>query len=863
MLNPDGSPRYPILISLASEAIADYEISPLRNYVSAGGFVFVGSSAFTRYPDGTNRGDFALAGEMGLHMANSNQTESNNWNWYGNKHFTKTTDHRLTSHIPSGTLVWNAPLTSEEIPWGNSPAHVIHGKHWTWSVVANGATVVANGDSGPLLTVKNYGQGQFIYHGAIQPLIGHGMIDPSMYAYLVYRRAIEWAFESFTLPIVKLSPWRYPYDAALVVRHDFEEYIDLIKTIKSSAQFEHSIGAVGEYYFSTGALRTYTGSDRATIISSLRDAVSYYGATIGSHNGGLKNPGNPSLQPSDHDYWHWGPDEALDQSPPGYANGKAYASASILASFKDIEGWLAGIDNGRPGCGATGTCPRTWASPYFNSTREDSYDILEQLGSITMGEQKIGPFPHFTLSYKKPGKRIYSHVSQPTSDWFVGTEIPQALEWGHTTDSIRAAVDFYYDIGGLLLNYYGHAPSNSGGLEQEYVSYSMSKPKLWSTNAVGIYDWWLLRSKVNVTPNFTRSGNTSIVTASVFGVTDADTAIEIVLPRGSSETIGNMQVFLDGTPANPADYRTTNYGAKVRIGASVSTVQIQYSVSATPVAVNDTYSTNANTTLNQAVPGVLGNDTDPQGAILTAQLVSGPSHGTLTLNTNGAFTYTPAANYAGNDSFTYMANNGTINSNVATVTITVLPTVALSSLSLNPSSVAGGATSRGTVGLSGPAPSGGVSVSLSDNSSAAGVPASVTIPSGSTSAIFTITTTPVAGSTPVTISASYGGVTRTATLTVARPVLSALSVSPTSVRGGATSRGTVRLSSPAPSGGVVVSLSDNSSAAGVPANVTIAGGSTSATFTITTTRVTRSTSVTISAAYGGVTKRTTLRVTRY
>ena len=45
----------------------------------------------------------------------------------------------------------------------------------------------------------------------------------------------------------------------------------------------------------------------------------------------------------------------------------------------------------------------------------------------------------------------------------------------------------------------------------------------------------------------------------------------------------------------------------------------------------------------------------------------------LTLNANGTFTYTPAANYNGSDTFTYHANDGTGNSNIATVTITVYP----------------------------------------------------------------------------------------------------------------------------------------------------------------------------------------------
>ena len=64
-------------------------------------------------------------------------------------------------------------------------------------------------------------------------------------------------------------------------------------------------------------------------------------------------------------------------------------------------------------------------------------------------------------------------------------------------------------------------------------------------------------------------------------------------------------------------------------------------------------------------PGVLANDTDADGDPLTAVVVTGPAHGTLTLNANGSFTYTPAANYNGADRFTYRANDGTANSNNA------------------------------------------------------------------------------------------------------------------------------------------------------------------------------------------------------
>ncbi|MGH3477235.1 MAG: Ig-like domain-containing protein, partial [Nocardioidaceae bacterium] len=87
-------------------------------------------------------------------------------------------------------------------------------------------------------------------------------------------------------------------------------------------------------------------------------------------------------------------------------------------------------------------------------------------------------------------------------------------------------------------------------------------------------------------------------------------------------------------------------------------------------AVDNAYSTGEDTTLTVNAPGVLGNDSDPDGDPLTAVLGSGPSHGTLTLNANGSFSYTPAANYNGTDSFTYRASDGTTTSNLATVTIT-------------------------------------------------------------------------------------------------------------------------------------------------------------------------------------------------
>ncbi|MDX1745146.1 MAG: cadherin-like domain-containing protein, partial [Halobacteriales archaeon] len=89
-----------------------------------------------------------------------------------------------------------------------------------------------------------------------------------------------------------------------------------------------------------------------------------------------------------------------------------------------------------------------------------------------------------------------------------------------------------------------------------------------------------------------------------------------------------------------------------------------------PVALNDSFSTNEDTTLNVAAPGVLGNDSDADGDALTASLNTGVSNGSLTLNSDGSFTYMPHPDFNGTDSFTYDVSDGVL-VDTATVTITV------------------------------------------------------------------------------------------------------------------------------------------------------------------------------------------------
>jgi hypothetical protein len=111
-------------------------------------------------------------------------------------------------------------------------------------------------------------------------------------------------------------------------------------------------------------------------------------------------------------------------------------------------------------------------------------------------------------------------------------------------------------------------------------------------------------------------------------------------------------------------------GAILSIRADASGNVIQHWAQA-PIANFDSYGVAHNNTLTVASPGVLANDTFSKGA--TAILHSAPTHGSLTLQPGGAFTYKPTLGFVGTDTFQYTAGKsaGGGSSNIATVTIHV------------------------------------------------------------------------------------------------------------------------------------------------------------------------------------------------
>jgi hypothetical protein len=186
-------------------------------------------------------------------------------------------------------------------------------------------------------------------------------------------------------------------------------------------------------------------------------------------------------------------------------------------------------------------------------------------------------------------------------------------------------------------------------------------------------------------------------------------------------------------------------------------------------------------------------------------------------------------------------------------------------LTLSPATVSAGATSEGFVTLRGRTRN-VVHVSLSSSDRVASVPASIDVPPGAASAAFVVRTRLVAADTVARITAAAGDARQEIPLQVLAPIarplaLDTLALDAMSVRGGQILQGTLRLTSPAPSGGVSVSLGSSNAAAVVPATMLIPSGAISATFSVSTRPVTLDTQLEITATHIDQTRTVPLRVT--
>ena len=359
------------------------------------------------------------------------------------------------------------------------------------------------------------------------------------------------------------------------------------------------------------------------------------------------------------------------------------------------------------------------------------------------------------------------------------------------------------------------------------------------------------------------------------GLTSTDPVVivpaSVTVPAGQTSATFTATTRADATGFVSATIRTSfngnDFGATAQLRVSpAGTAQAVASLSLNPTSVIGPASAAGTVTMRYAPPS------QPVTVTLTSSnttVARVPSSITVPAGTMQASFTISTSQVAGSTASTISA---AFDGSVQTESIIVKPAnpppadAVLTGYTVNPGQVTAGASATGTVTLQSAAPAGGVPVDLSSQlPTVASVPASVIVPAGATSATFTITTSPSTFTTVVSLSASLNGAIRSTTITVnaasSSTSLSALSLNPASVVGGTSSTGTVTLTAAAPSGGTVISLSDNSTSASTPASVTVASGATSATFTIGTTAVPANQIATVTAALGGAARSASLTIT--
>jgi hypothetical protein len=239
--------------------------------------------------------------------------------------------------------------------------------------------------------------------------------------------------------------------------------------------------------------------------------------------------------------------------------------------------------------------------------------------------------------------------------------------------------------------------------------------------------------------------------------------------------------------------------------------------------------------------------------------------GTVPYAATAFFNWTPPpGTLSGTYGYRAQLFSGLIPVEAATVTrwfsVTIPPT--LTSLTLTPASVAGGNTVVGKVTLSGPAPAGGMIVTLANTNPAATVPASVPVFAGNTSRTFTISTSVVTVVRSGYVTAKLGTVSKSVALKV-RPIgVKSLTLTPNPVTGPNTVTGTVTLERAAAPGSITVTLVSSKPLVAKPtvATITIPAGITKKTFTISTANVTTSSTAIIKATANALSRSVTLTV---
>src|SRR5579871_4893879 len=415
----------------------------------------------------------------------------------------------------------------------------------------------------------------------------------------------------------------------------------------------------------------------------------------------------------------------------------------------------------------------------------------------------------------------------------------------------------------------------------------------------------------NVTTTAVSSSTTATITASLNGTNKTSSVTllppvptltnlscspgSVTPPTGFSCTItlsgnapSNTNVTVSSNSGNAivASPVTVNSGSSTA-NFNVTTTAVSSSTTATITASLNGTNKTSSVTLLPPVPTLTnlscspGSVTPPTGFSCTITLSgNAPSNTNVTVSSNSgnAIVASPVTVNSGSSTANFNVTTTAVSSStLVTITaslsgtsqtssVTLLPPVpVLSNLTCTPASFTAPGSSTCTITLTGNALS-NMSVTVSSNNGAATVVSPVTIPTGSSSANFTVTAgSAVQSSTTAGITASLNGNSRNFSINltpqgVTQPGVQSVICVPSTVSGGSSTTCTVTLASAAPSGGTPVSLASSNGNATVQSQLTVPAGLDNANFTVTTAAVASVQSATISATSTGPSRSATLTI---
>jgi VCBS repeat-containing protein len=295
----------------------------------------------------------------------------------------------------------------------------------------------------------------------------------------------------------------------------------------------------------------------------------------------------------------------------------------------------------------------TWEDTVFSGTLPAASDV--EGDTITYG--LTTPASHGTVSIATDGSFAYT----PVADYFGSDSFAFTVSDGNGGSNTYAV--------SIDITPVNDAPSGTDGT----VSVNEDSTYLFQPGDFGFSD-----SHDSPADNLLNVLITTLPTAGTLEY--QGTPVTAGQAIAATDIVNGKLRFVPVADANGTGYASFTFqdqdsGGIIDGGVDIDPVARTLTINVTPVndapiASNDSASGNEDTAITGSV---LANDSDIDSPTLTATLASGPANGSLILNADGSFSYTPFANWNGTDSFTYTANDGALTSNVATVTLTVNP----------------------------------------------------------------------------------------------------------------------------------------------------------------------------------------------